>query len=104
MSAGPRSGMNASGKGSGESLLLKSMNRVLRWDGIVVQKYKGEPGKKADPDDIKAIREFVEKHRHSSKPKTWRRGHQIQGRTKLIFVFLLHRRCREMLCGIKSTP
>ena len=47
---------------------LKSMNRVLRWDGIVVQKYKGEPGQKADPDDIKAIREFVEKHRHSSKP------------------------------------
>jgi hypothetical protein len=46
----------------------KSMNRVLRWDGIVVQKYKGEPGQKADPEDIKAIREFVEKNRHSSNP------------------------------------
>jgi len=46
----------------------KSMNRVLRWDGIVVQKYKGEPGQKADPEDIKGIREFVEKHRNSSNP------------------------------------
>jgi hypothetical protein len=46
----------------------KSMNRVLRWDGIVVQKYKGEPGQKTDPEDIKAIREFVEKHRQSSSP------------------------------------
>jgi hypothetical protein len=45
---------------------LKSMNRVLRWDGIVVQKYKGEPGQQADPEDIRAIREFVEKHRASS--------------------------------------
>jgi hypothetical protein len=43
----------------------KSMNRVLQWDGIVVQKYKGEPGQKTDPEDIKAIREFVEKHRNS---------------------------------------
>jgi len=47
---------------------VKSMNRVLRWDGIVVQKYKGEPGQKADPEDIKAIREFVEKHRNSPSP------------------------------------
>lgn len=45
----------------------RSMNRVLRWDGIVVQKYKGVPGQKADPEDIKAIREFIEKHRRSSK-------------------------------------
>ncbi len=40
---------------------MLSMNRVLRWDGIIVQKYKGEPGQQADPEDIKAIREFVEK-------------------------------------------
>jgi len=45
---------------------MKSMNRVLRWDGIVVQKYKAGPGQKTDPDDIKAIREFVEKHRSAS--------------------------------------
>jgi len=45
---------------------VKSMNRVLRWDGIIVQKYRGEPGQKADPEDIKAIREFVEKQRKSS--------------------------------------
>ena len=43
----------------------KSMNRVLHWDGVVVQKYKGEPGQKADPEDIKAIREFVETNRNS---------------------------------------
>jgi hypothetical protein len=33
-----------------------------------VQKYKVEPGQKADPVDIKAIREFVEKNRNSSNP------------------------------------
>jgi hypothetical protein len=47
---------------------VKSMNRALRWDGVVVQKYKGEPGQKTDPEDIKAIREFVEKYRDSSSP------------------------------------
>jgi hypothetical protein len=46
----------------------KSMNRVLHWDGIVVQKYKGEPGQKADPQDIGAIRDFVQQHRKSSDP------------------------------------
>ncbi len=46
----------------------KSMNRVLQWDGIVVQKYKSEPGRKTDPRDIRDIREFVEKHRNSSNP------------------------------------
>ena len=46
----------------------KSMNRVLRWDGIVVQKYKGDPGQPADPKDINAVREFVEKNRASSTP------------------------------------
>jgi hypothetical protein len=44
------------------------MNRVLQWDGIVVQKYKGEPGQKTDPEDIKAVREFVEKRREASTP------------------------------------
>lgn len=44
----------------------KSMNRVLRWDGVVVQKYKGQPGQKTDPEDIKAVRDFVEKNRKSS--------------------------------------
>jgi hypothetical protein len=44
----------------------KSMNRVLRWDGIVVQKYKGQPGQKTDPADIQAVREFVEKNRKLS--------------------------------------
>jgi hypothetical protein len=42
------------------------MTRVLRWDGVVIQKYKGQPGQKTDPEDIKAVREFVEKNRKSS--------------------------------------
>ncbi len=46
----------------------KSMNRVLRWDGMVVQKYKGQPGQKEKPEDIEAIREFIEKNRNSSNP------------------------------------
>src|SRR5262245_8843597 len=46
----------------------KSMNRVLQWDGIIVQKYKTQPGHKADPEDMRAIREFAQKNRKTSDP------------------------------------
>ena len=43
---------------------MKSMRRVLRWDGLIPNKI-GEDGKQADitPDDIRAMREYVEAER-----------------------------------------
>jgi alkanesulfonate monooxygenase SsuD/methylene tetrahydromethanopterin reductase-like flavin-dependent oxidoreductase (luciferase family) len=46
----------------------KSMNRAVKWDGVIVQPYKGVPGQKADPKIIGDLRDYVAKHRTASAP------------------------------------
>lgn len=46
---------------------MKSMKRTLRWDGVVVQKYKGGPASRPTPDDIREVRDFVTHHRKPAK-------------------------------------
>ena len=46
----------------------KSMNRVIRWDGVIVQKYKGSPNDVAKPEDTRAVREWVDKNRAAKGP------------------------------------
>jgi hypothetical protein len=43
---------------------MKSVNRALRWDGIIPQKYKPNPSEMyMKPEEIAEIRVFVEEHR-----------------------------------------
>ena len=44
----------------------KSMQRALRWDGIIPQKYKSM--ERMTPDETRLLREFVDQHRSSSEP------------------------------------
>jgi hypothetical protein len=57
----------------------KSMQRALRWDGIVPQKYKATPMDRATPSDILAIKTYVEKHRSKKTPFDIIAGGQTSG-------------------------
>jgi hypothetical protein len=47
----------------------KSMQRALRWDGIIPQKYRGTPDQAtADPAEYATIRKYIEEHRSESGP------------------------------------
>jgi alkanesulfonate monooxygenase SsuD/methylene tetrahydromethanopterin reductase-like flavin-dependent oxidoreductase (luciferase family) len=41
----------------------KSMQRAIRWDGVIIQKYKASPGGKDSPEDIRAVKEYVSARR-----------------------------------------
>jgi luciferase-like monooxygenase len=41
----------------------KSMQRALRWDGIIPQKYKATPMDRATPSDILEVKTYIDKHR-----------------------------------------
>jgi alkanesulfonate monooxygenase SsuD/methylene tetrahydromethanopterin reductase-like flavin-dependent oxidoreductase (luciferase family) len=41
----------------------KSMQRALRWDGIIPQRYKGSPSDRARPEDTSDIASYVRKNR-----------------------------------------
>jgi alkanesulfonate monooxygenase SsuD/methylene tetrahydromethanopterin reductase-like flavin-dependent oxidoreductase (luciferase family) len=41
----------------------KSMQRAVRWDGIIPQKYKGTPGDTARPEDTRDLAAYVAKNR-----------------------------------------
>ena len=43
----------------------KSMQRALRWDGIIPQKYKGSPADTAKPEDTREIAAYVAKNRRA---------------------------------------
>jgi len=44
----------------------KSMQRTLRWDGIIPQKYQSMS--RLTPDEIRALKQFIDKQRSSSAP------------------------------------
>lgn len=44
----------------------KSMQRTLRWDGIIPQKYKGSPADTAQPEDTRDVAAYVTKNRTST--------------------------------------
>jgi hypothetical protein len=55
----------------------KSMERALRWDGIIPQKYKSMTG--MTPSEIKELKRFVEEHRKQSSPFDIIAGGQTSG-------------------------
>jgi alkanesulfonate monooxygenase SsuD/methylene tetrahydromethanopterin reductase-like flavin-dependent oxidoreductase (luciferase family) len=40
----------------------RSLERALRWDGIIPQKYKASPGDRMSPADIRTIKNYVDEH------------------------------------------
>ncbi|MFY9609300.1 MAG: LLM class flavin-dependent oxidoreductase [Blastocatellia bacterium] len=57
----------------------KSMQRVLRWDGIIPQKYKATPMDRATPSDVLAVKTYIEKHRRKKTPFDIIAGGQTSG-------------------------
>lgn len=46
----------------------KSMLRALKYDGVIVQKYKATPESVASADDIRGVNEYAKQHRQSAPP------------------------------------
>lgn len=46
----------------------KSMSRVLKWDGLIPQRYKGTPADVMPPEQLQEVRDYVVKHRGAKKP------------------------------------
>ena len=57
----------------------KSMQRVLRWDGIIPQPYKATPADTPTPSLIREIRTYIEKHRRKKTPYDIIAGGQTPG-------------------------
>jgi luciferase-like monooxygenase len=57
----------------------KSMQRALRWDGIIPQKYKATPMDRATPSDILEVKTYVDKHRRKKPPFDIITGGQTPG-------------------------
>ena len=55
------------------------MQRTLRWDGIIPQKYKATPADRATPADILEIRSYIEKNRRKRTPFDIIAGGQTPG-------------------------
>jgi hypothetical protein len=46
----------------------KSMKRAISWDGLIPQVYKADMGYTITPDEIRAMKAFIEEHRTDSAP------------------------------------
>lgn len=69
----------------------KSMRRALAWDGVIPQRYGAGPGDASlKPDEVRAIRAYVDEHRPASAPFDILAGGATLGKSRKRALEMVH--------------